>query len=151
MSKHEEQIIAAAAGKIPEPIVAAAFAKPRGATIAAASGGAVAREIGHRIAGKQTSGADAAGISVGNPGAIAVTATSLVTMKVKVSLTGSIKEITDVLSTVPLSAVESFEVKRFGMAGVAEVTAAGSSFKLEGKVDDLRGVAEAFERARGAT
>ncbi|MDX6714224.1 MAG: hypothetical protein QOH30_782, partial [Baekduia sp.] len=122
--------------------------KPRGATIAAAGGGLIASEIGRQKAGKQLKGAEGAGVEIGNPGAIAVTATSLITMKVKVGLTGSIKEITEVLSTVPLSAVESFEVKRFGMAGVAEVTAAGSSFKLEGKVDDMRNVAEAFERAR---
>jgi hypothetical protein len=149
MSKHQEQIIAAAAGKIDEPILAAAFAKPRGATIAAASGGAIAREIGHRMAGEQTTGAEAAGIEVGNPGAVAVTASSLITMKVKVSMMGAIKDIESVLSTVPLSAVESFEVKRFGMAGVAEVTAAGSSFKLEGKVDDLRNVEQALASARG--
>jgi len=149
MSKHQEQIIAAAAGKVDEPILAAAFAKPRGATTAAAGGGLIASEIGHRIAGKQTGGAAVAGIELGNPGAVAVTASNLLTMKVKVSLMGAIKDVEQVLSTVPLSAVDSFEVKRMGMAGVAEITAGGSSFKLEGKVDDLRNVADAFEQARG--
>jgi hypothetical protein len=148
MSKHQEQILAAAAGKVDEPILAAAFAKPRGATIAAAGGGLIASEIGAQKAGRQATGAERAGIEIGNPGAVAVTATSLITMKVKVSFTGSIKDIEEVLSTVPLSEVESFEVKRFGMAGVAEVTAAGSSFKLEGKVDDLRAVADAFAQAK---
>ncbi len=150
MSKHHEQIVAAAAGKVDEPIIAAAFAKPRGSQTAAAGGGLIATEIGHRIAGKQTGGAAAAGIDIANPGAVAVTASNLITMKVKVSMMGAIKDVEQVLSTVPLSAVDSFEVKRMGMAGVAEITAGGSSFKLEGKVDDLRNVAEAYERARPA-
>jgi hypothetical protein len=38
-----------------------------------------------------------------------------------------------------------------GMAGVMEITAAGSSFKLEGKVNDMRELAAQFERAKAAT
>lgn len=37
-----------------------------------------------------------------------------------------------------------------GLAGVMEITAGGGSFKLEGKVDDMRQLAEAFERARAS-
>jgi hypothetical protein len=79
---------------------------------------------------------------------VAVTPTSLLTMAVKVSFGGQIKEVTEVLSTVPLADVDSIEVKRMGMAGVMEITAGGNSFKLEGKVNDMRELAEAFERAR---
>ena len=39
MSKHQEQIVAAANGKVEEPILGAAWAKPRGATTAAAAAG----------------------------------------------------------------------------------------------------------------
>jgi hypothetical protein len=148
MSKHQDQIVAAAKGKIDQELLGAAFAKPRGATTAAAAGGVIAREIGSQWAGKQHKGADAAGIVLGNPGAIAVTPTSLVTMKVAVSLTGQIKDIKEVLSTVPLAEVDSIEVKRMGMAGVMEINAGEARFKLEGKVDDMRGLAEAFERAK---
>ena len=148
MSKHQDQIIEAAKGKVDEPILAAAFAKPRGSTTAAVGGGIIASEIGSRIAGKQSAGAGAAGIELGNPGAVAVTATSLVTMGVKVSFTGQIKEVTDVLSTVPLDAVDSLEVKRMGMAGVMEIASGGASFKLEGKAGDMQDFAAAFERAR---
>ncbi len=148
MTKHPEQITAAAAGKIDEPLLAAAFAKPRGANVAAAGGGVIVGEIGSRWAGKHHKGADAAGIEVGNPGAIAVTETSLITMSVGVSFTGKIKEIQEVLSVVPLAAIDSLEVKRFGMTGVMEIKSGESSFKLEGKVDDMRGVADAFEQAR---
>lgn len=50
-----------------------------------------------------------------------MTATSLLTMQVKVSFARQVKEITEILSTVPLAAVDSLEVKRMGMAGVMEV------------------------------
>ena len=46
MSNHQEQIIAAAAGKIAEPILGAAFAKPRGATTAGIGGGVIVGAIG---------------------------------------------------------------------------------------------------------
>lgn len=150
MSNHQQQIIAAAAGKIAEPILAAAFAKPRGATTAAIGGGAIVDAIGGKRVSDQTKGAEAAGIVLGNPGAVAVTNTSLVTMQVKVSLMGQIKEITEVLSTVPLAEVDSLEVKRMGAAGVMEISAHGSSFKLEGKAGDMKEFAAAFERVKDA-
>jgi hypothetical protein len=151
VSKHQEQIIAAAKGKVEEEILAAAFAKPRGATTAGIGAGPIPTEIGSRWAGKQHKGADAAGIKLANPGAVAVTATNLLTMAVKVSFGGQIKEVTEVLSMVPLADVDSLEVKRMGMAGVMEIIAGGSSFKLEGKVNDMRELAAEFERAKAAS
>ena len=150
MSKHQEQILAAAAGKVDEQILAAAFAKPRGATTAAAGGGVIASEIGAQWAGRQRKGADAAGIELGNPGAIAVTPTTLLTLAVKVGFTGQIKEVTEVLSAVPLAEVDSLEVKRMGLAGVMEIEARGGSFKLEGKAADMKELAEVFARARAS-
>ena len=149
MSKHRDQIIEAARGKIDGEILGAAFAKPRGSTTAAATGG-VAREVGAQWSSKHTRGAEAAGIELGNPGAVAVTPTSLVTMAVKVSLTGQIKDVTDVLSVMPLADIDSVEVKRAGMAGVMEIAAGGSTFKLKGKVPDMREVADAFARAKAS-
>ncbi len=150
MSKHQEQIIAAAKGKLDEEILGAAWAKPRGSMTAVAAGGVIAKEIGARWAGKQRAGAEAAGIELGNPGAVAVTASSLVTMKVKVSAMGAIKEVTEVLSVVPLAEVDSVQVKRMGMTGVMEITAAGNAFKLEGKPGDMKELAAVFERAKAA-
>jgi hypothetical protein len=150
MSKHQEQIIAAAKGKVDEEILGAAWAKPRGATTAAAGGGVITGEIGARWAGKQRKGAEAANISIGNPGAVAITATSLVTMKVKVSAMGAIKEVTEVLSVVPLVDVDSLAVKRFGLTGVMEISAGGSSFKLEGKPGDMKELVDVFDRAKAA-
>jgi hypothetical protein len=150
VSKHQEQIIAAAKGKIDEEILGAAWAKPRGATTAAAGGGVITGEIGARWAGKQRKGAEAANISIGNPRAVAITATSLVTMKVKVSAMGAIKEVTEVLSVVPLVDVDSLAVKRFGLTGVMEISAGGSSFKLEGKPGDMKELVDVFDRANAA-
>jgi hypothetical protein len=150
MSKHPEQIVEAAKGKLDEQILAAAWGKPRGAMTAAAGGGLIASEIGARWAGKQRKGADEAGIKIGSPGAVAITPTSLVTMSVKVSAMGAVKEVTEVLSVVPLGEVEALEVKRMGLTGVMEITARGSSFKLEGKAGDMKDVAAAFERAKVA-
>ncbi len=148
MSKHQDQIIAAAEGKVEEELLGAAFAKPRGAMTAAVGGGLITDEVGARLTGRQHKGADTAGIKLGNPGAVAVTRTSLVTMQVGVSMGGQIKEIKELLSTVPLADVDSVEVKRMGLAGVMEITAGGASFKLEGKVNDMREFAAAFDRAK---
>ena len=148
MSKHQEQIIAAANGKLDEEILGAAWGKPRGATTAGVGGGVIVGEIGARWTGKQHKGAEAAGIKLGNPGAVAITPTSLVTMKVKVSAMGAIKEVTEVLSVVPLAEVDSLEVKRVGLTGVMEITAGGSSFKLEGKPGDMKELADVFARAK---
>jgi hypothetical protein len=150
MSKHPEQIVEAAKGKLDEEILAAAWGKPRGSMTAAAGGGLIASEIGARWAGKQRKGADGAGIKIASPGAVAITPTNLVTMSVKVSAMGAIKEVTEVLSVVPLGEVEGLEVKRMGLTGVMEISARGSSFKLEGKAGDMKEVAAAFERAKVA-
>jgi hypothetical protein len=150
VSKHQEQIIEAAKGKLDQEILGAVWAKPRGAMTAAAGGGLIASEIGARWAGKQRKGAEAAGITLGSPGAVAITASSLVTMKVKVSAMGAIKEVTDVLSVVPLAEVDSLQVKRMGLTGVMEIAAGGGSFKLEGKPGDMKELADVFERAKAA-
>ena len=150
MSKHQDQIIAAAAGKVDGEILGAAFAKPRGAGTMSAGGGVIAGEIGAQWQGKHRKGAGAAGIALGNPGAVAVTATDLITMEVGVSMGGSIKEIKELLSVVPLADVDSVIVKRFGLAGVMEITAGDAQFKLEGKVPDMRAFADAFDRAKAS-
>jgi hypothetical protein len=150
MTKHREQIIDGAKGMVDEELLGATFAKPRGATTAAAGGGVISGEIGAQWSGKQHKGADAAGIQLGNPGALGVTPTSLLTMSVGVSMGGQIKEVKEILSTVPLASVDSIKVKRAGLAGVMEISAGESSFKLEGKVNDMREFAEAFERAKAA-
>jgi hypothetical protein len=148
MSKQPEQITEAAQGKIDEEILGAAWANPRGSMTASVGAGVAVSEIGGRWMGKQRGGAEGAGIELGKPGALVITPTSLITMKVKVSATGQIKEIEQLLSAVPLDAIDEFEVKRAGLTGVLRVAVGESSFKLEGKVGDLRDLVDAFERAK---
>jgi hypothetical protein len=150
MSKHQEQIIAAAVGKVSEPIIAAAWAKPRGATTAVAGGGIIVGAIGGKQVRNQRKSAEAAGIVLASPGAVAVTATSFLSMSVKVSLGGAIKEITEVLSSLPLADVDSVEVSRMGLTGVMKITADGNTFKLEGKVGDMKEFADAFDQAKAS-
>ena len=95
MSNHQDQIVAAAAGKVSEQILAATFAKPRGATTAGVGAGAIVGGIGGKRVSDQKAGAEAAGITLGNPGAVAVTSTSLLTMRVKVNFAGQVKEVTE--------------------------------------------------------
>lgn len=52
---------------------------------------------------------------------------------------------------VPLGLVDSVEVKRMGLAGVMEINSGGSSFKLEGKVPDMKEFADAFNRAKAGS
>ncbi|MDT4916428.1 MAG: hypothetical protein QOH89_1128 [Pseudonocardiales bacterium] len=150
MSNQQDQIIAAATGKLDDHILAAAFAKPRGATTASVGGGAIVSAIGNKKAGDQRKGAEAAGIVLGNPGAVAITHTHLLTMQLKVGFTGQIKEVTEVLSTVPFADVDSLEVKRMGLAGVMEISSRGATFKLEGKAADMKDFADAFAQAKGS-
>jgi hypothetical protein len=49
VSKHQEQIVSAARGKLDEEILGATFAKPRGSTTAVAGTDLISREIGARL------------------------------------------------------------------------------------------------------
>lgn len=62
--------------------------------------------------------------------------------------TGKQRKGKEILSTVPLGEVDSVEVSRMGLAGVMRITSGENSFKLEGKVGDMREFAEAFDRAK---
>jgi len=147
VSNHPQQIIEAARGKVPEQILGAAFGKPRGSNTAIA-GGVIGGAIGGGWAAKQHKGAEAMGIRLGSPGAIAITPANLVTMTVGVTMGGQIKEIKEILSVVPLTHVDSVQVKRMGLGGVMVISAGGHSFKLEGKVGDMREFAAAFDRVK---
>jgi hypothetical protein len=61
---------------------------------------------------------------------------------------GAIKEVTEVLSVVPLTDIDSLEVKRVGLTGVMEIAAGGGSFKLEGKPGDMKELADVFQQAK---
>ena len=100
---------------------------------------------------KQAQAAAAAGLALGNPGAVALTPTSLVTMQVKVSMTGEIKEVTEVLTTLPLAEIDDIEVERMGLGGLLRIRARGNKVTLEGRMGEMRAFAEAFIESRAGT
>jgi hypothetical protein len=141
-----------------EEVVAAIVARPRGWTQASASagGGAAAGLIGGAIGGKKqrrnVDAAEAAGFEIASPMALAVTQRRLLSLKIAapigLGMGGKVKEL---MSAVPVSDVDSIEVKRLPVGKTVTVTVRGVPFVLEaGAGANASGVAEAFERAKGA-
>src|SRR3954447_27024883 len=139
-----------------EEVIAAFVARPRGWTQSSASpgGGAVAGMIGGAIGGKQqhqaTAGARDAGFQLASPMALAITPRRLVSLKVTAPVgLGIGMKVQELLSAVPLSDVDSIEVKRLAVGKTVTVTIRGVSFTLEaGAGADAKGVADALERAK---
>ena len=79
--------------------------------------------------------------------AVVITESRLLTLETKISAMGAVSEIKNLLSAVPLSSIDSIEVKRFGLSGVLVIAAGGDPIKLEGKVGNLKPLADAFAAA----
>jgi hypothetical protein len=139
-----------------EEVLAAIVARPRGWTQASASpgGGAVAGVIGGAIGGKKqqenVAAAEESGFEITSPMALAVTDRRLLSLKISspvgLGIGGDVKEL---VSSAPLSDVDSIEVKRLAVGKTVTVTVRGTPFVLEvGAGANAKGVAEAFERAK---
>jgi len=139
-----------------EEVVAAVMARPRGWTQASASpgGGMVAGMVGGAIGGKkqqqQVGAAEEAGFELASPMALAVTHQRLLSLKVGALIgMGMGGKVEGLVSAVPLSEVDSIEVKRLAAGKTITVTIRGTPFVLEvGAGANAKGVAEAFESAR---
>lgn len=140
-----------------EEVLAAFVARPRGWTQASASpgGGAIAGAIGGALGGKKqrenVEAAGDAGFELASPMALAVTERRLLSLKISspigLGIGGDVKEL---VSAVPVSEVDSIEVKRLAVGKTVTVTVRGVPFTLEvGAGANANGVAEAFERVRG--
>ncbi len=151
MANHEEAIKAGAAPFLDpgEAILAAMVASPRGSTTAQMGG--AAGLIGGGKAGKQGQGAAEAGLVLERNSGLVLTPTRLVTLRLGISFTGSVKEVKELLSSLPLSEVTSLEASRMGAAGVIKVAANGSEFKMEAKAGPAKQFAAAFDQARGGS
>jgi hypothetical protein len=151
VANHEEAIRAGAPPFLEpgEEILAAIVASPRGSTTAAMGG--AAGIIGGTKAGSHVKGAGEGGLVVERNTGLVLTPTRLVTLRLKISMTGSVKEVKELLGTLPLSEVTSFEVSRMGAAGVMKVAANGAEFKLEAKGGAAKQFGAAVDQARGAT
>jgi hypothetical protein len=140
-----------------EEVLAAMVARPRGWTQSSASagGGAIAGAIGGALGGKKqrenTGAAEESGFEITSPMALAVTNQRLLSLKignpVGLGIGGDVKEL---VSSAPLSDVESIELKRLAVGKTVTVTVRGTPFVLEvGAGANAKGVADEFERAKG--
>jgi hypothetical protein len=141
-----------------EEVLAAMAARPRGWTQASASagGGAIAGAIGGLIGGKKAQAQEAAakdvGFTLADPMGLAVTQRRLLSLSIStpqgLGIGGDVKEL---VSAVPLSDVDSIELKRLAVGKVVTVTVRGVPFKLEvGAGANSKGVVQAFESAKAA-
>jgi len=139
-----------------EEVLAAMVARPRGWTQSNASpgGGAVAGLIGGTLGGKKqqqnVGAAEEAGFEITSPMALAITNRRLLSLKISspvgLGIGGEVKEL---VSSAPLSEVDSIELKRLAVGKTVTVTVRGTPFVLEvGAGANAKGVAEAFEQAK---
>jgi hypothetical protein len=107
MSKHENSIADGAAALLApgEEIVSALVVSPRGSSTAAAPGLAPS-EIGRRWSNKNKDAAERVGLVVTRSSGLALTNRRLLTLDLAISLTGSIKQVKELLSEVPLERVD---------------------------------------------
>jgi hypothetical protein len=107
MSKHETSIVDGPAALLApgEEIISALVVSPRGSSTAAAPGLAPS-EIGRRWSNKNTDAAERVGLSVKRSSGLALTNRRLVTVDLAISLTGSIKQVKELLSQVPVDQVD---------------------------------------------
>jgi hypothetical protein len=129
-----------------EDVIAAIVARPRGWTQAMAG----SLHLGARQQGDARQGADAAGVELASPMAVAITQRRLLTLELGATIGmgagGAVKRL---MSAVPLADVDSIEVKRLALGKIVKITVRGSEFKLEvNAAADAKGLAAAVERGR---
>ena len=141
-----------------EEVVAAMVARPRGWTQANASAGGglvpgiVSGGMGRKKQQANVEAAGDAGFELASPMALAVTQKRLICFKISspigLGIGGDVKEL---VSAVPLSDVDSIELKRLAAGKVVNLMIRGTEFKLEvGPGANAKGVAEAVESAKAA-
>jgi hypothetical protein len=158
MARSEAKIMEGAAPFLEqgEEVLAAIVARPRGWTqsTASAGGGAAAGMVGGMIGGKKQQqnigAARDSGFELASPMALAVTPRRLLSLKVTAPVgLGIGMKVQELVSAVPISEVESIEVKRLAVGKTVTVTVRGVPFVLEvGAGANANGVAEALERAK---
>ncbi len=131
-----------------EQVLSACIAQPKGRTLAMVGGGGAATEMGHRQQRASAGAAETAGLLVEGPMAIAITDQRVATFKISAPVLGRGGNIKEMLSAIPLSAVDSWEYKKFGMREKTKITVGGTPVELESAAGGKQ-LHEAFEHARG--
>ena len=147
MSKHENSIVAGAAGLLlpGEQIVSALVVSPRGNSTAAAPG-FVAAEIGRRWSQRNSATAAAVGLVVKRSSGLAITTRRLVTLELAISPLGGVKEVIGTLSEIPLEQIDDVRSKW----NVLTITAGGTQVKLECKPPAAKAFVNAFAATKAA-
>jgi hypothetical protein len=132
-----------------ERVLAAFIAQPRGANMARTAGLAPSA-IGGRKVKEARRAAEASGLQLARPMALALTDRRLVVLKISPPIAmGKGGDVKELVSAVPLGDVDSIEVKRLLVGKVVVVTVEGAAVKLEaGAGANAKGLAEEFARAR---
>jgi hypothetical protein len=132
-----------------ESVLVAFIAQPRGANMALSAGIAPAA-LGRRKVKQGRQAAEAGGLQLTRPMALALTDSRLVVFKVSPAIAmGKGADIKELVSAVPLRDVEAIEVKRLLVGKVVTVTVRGHAIKLEAAAGaNAKGLAEEFARAQ---
>jgi hypothetical protein len=130
-----------------EQVLSACIAQPHGRTLAMVGGGAIDRGIGQSQVGKASAAAEQAGLLVEGPMAIAVTNQRVATFKISAPVLGRGGNIKEMLSAIPLAAVDNWEYKKFGMKEKTLITVGGTEVKLEGAAGGKE-LHEAYQQAK---
>jgi hypothetical protein len=131
-----------------EEIVASIVAQPRG-TSNSKVGGVAPQAIGSAWAGKSKQGAEAAGLTLTRPMALALSDRRLIVFGIETNAMGKPKAVKELVSAVPVGEVESIQVKRLLVGKTLTVSANGAQAKLEVPAgQDAKGLAEQFERVK---
>jgi hypothetical protein len=116
----------------------ALVASPRGSNTGAQLG--VAGAIGRKWANKHIDTAETTGLAVHRNVAVALTRSRLLTLKVSISMMGAVKDVQEITSAVPLTAVDAIHSKW----NVLTITVGGTPIKLEAHPGASKEFATAF-------
>jgi hypothetical protein len=131
-----------------EEILASVVAQPRGTTTSRI-GGVAPQAIGSMWARKSRSGAEAAGLELTNPMALALSQKRLLVFSLETSALGKPKSVKQLHSSAPLEEVESISVKRLLVGKTIVVGQRDGQVKHEaGAGQDAKGLANHFEPAK---
>jgi hypothetical protein len=134
-----------------EEILAAVVAQPRGTGVSRSGGGLGPQAVGSAWVRKSRGKADAAGLELTTPMALALSQKRLLVLGLETSALGKPKRVSKVVSSVPLSEVDSISVKRLLVGKTVTVALRDGEVKLEaGAGQDAKGLAAQFERAKGS-
>ena len=135
-----------------EHVLAVFQAQARGAGVAKSGLGVAPQAIGGAWAGKSKEGAEGAGLTLVSPMALALTERRVCVFGGNTGgLSGKINEITELVSSAPLSQIESIQVKGLLVGKTVRIAMSGGEVKLEVPGgQDPKGFADMFEKAKAA-